>query len=146
VRLQWTPSARAAPQSSGRSTASYALSALGSFAKSAAIGVAGGIVLSMALASGTLVGGFVAAAMIGYGAYSGAMALNDMINGKSTGERVDAAAGLAGGLVSGGVTGWGYRRGYEFTGEHWRIAPWATGRPTRMASINQTVYDPAWFK
>jgi RHS repeat-associated protein len=105
-------------------TGTDAWSAAGSFAEGVAWGVAGGIALSAALASGTVVGGLAAAAIIGYGAYSGAMALNDVINGGTSEGRVDAAAGLLGGLVGGGWSAgrWWSSRELEF-GSGFRLAP-----------------------
>jgi RHS repeat-associated protein len=101
-----------------------AWSATGAFVEGAAWSLVGGIAVSAALASGTVVGGLAAAAVIGYGAYSSAMAVNEVINGSSSEDRIDAAAGLAGGLLGGGLSGWGFGTGYEFTGNGWRVAPW----------------------
>jgi hypothetical protein len=101
-----------------------AWSAAGSFAVGVGGAVLGGAALSAALASGTVGGGLAAAALIGYGAFSGAMALNDAINGATLKTRLDAGAGLLGGAIGGAWSAgrWWTSLELEF-GPNLRLAP-----------------------
>jgi RHS repeat-associated protein len=99
-----------------------AWSAAGAFLEGAAWTAVGGVALSAALAAGTIAGGVVAVGMIGYGAFSFASSLGALITGSdlsgnqlSAEDRIDVAAGMAGGMCMGGALGVGASRGYSFT-------------------------------
>jgi RHS repeat-associated protein len=127
------------------------LSATTNFAEGVAIGAALTVVVSAAIASGTVIGGAIAVGAVGYGAYQGTIALQELILGidpytgapLTTEQRIDVGAGLAGGFVGGGLA----LRPREFwVGDRCRIAPLGNrrGHPTgELPHYHRGVPDPA---
>lgn len=107
------------------------------FAEASAWGIVGGVVITAALGSATIVGGLVAAGLIAYGTAELGLEIAELVAGVDrTGQplsgedRIDIAAGIAGGSFN----SWGYATGHEFkvpldackgpTGKPMSIAPW----------------------
>jgi len=125
-------------------------SALKSFAKGFVFGAAGTIVLSAAVASGTVVGAVAAVAIVGYGSYMLGTSVYELATGTeaysgrplSTEQRIDIGAGLGGAIVGGGFAA----RGAEICTGNFRIAPFGnrTGNPRgELPHHHRSIPDPA---
>jgi RHS repeat-associated protein len=114
-------------------------SAVGSFVAGAATAVVAGVAVAGLLAVGGVVAGLAAVAIITTGVVLTTLSIVRLVTRKdlhgrplSGDEMIDEGAGLAGGLLAGGVSAWGWKSGYEFE-LPFDACRGPNGKPARLA-------------
>lgn len=96
----------------------------------------------------------VAIGLVAYGSYQLGKGIYEVVSGEeaytyrklSCTERWERVAGIAGGLVGGGLVGRGFANGREITGKGWRVAPFGNRTGNEYGELphyHRSVPDPA---